>query len=208
VPANHGDQKRREKKKRKAEAARRERRERPSSLGISEAAIVREAAALPPGPTFISADYAVLEEPPRLVTILFTRTSPVRIVVPTIVLVDRTCLGVKNAFIAKPLREREVSLLVQELGRAHDGGMTSCELLVAQSIVFHALDYAATLGFAPHRDFPELLVGPRPDVLLDTPFARRERPFYTPGPDDAREAVIAQLDARVGSGNYQLFASG
>ncbi len=37
--------------------------------------------------------------------------------------------------------------------------MVPCELAVAQSIVYNALDYAASLGFEPHPDFPEPLFG-------------------------------------------------
>jgi hypothetical protein len=142
------------------------------------------------------------------VTVLFTRRSPLQIVVPMIVLVDRTCLGVKNAFIAKPMRERDLPLLLEQLSKAHEGGMTSCELLVAQSIVFHAIDYAASLGFAPHRDFAEVLVGPRPAELLDTPLSRPPRPIYVSGPNDSVGAVLARLEARAGAGKFDFIVGG
>jgi hypothetical protein len=204
MPSNHGAQKRREKKNRRAEAAKREHRAGRSIFDLNAAAILRHAATLPTGPSFITADWQVTAHPPRLVTIVVTRRSPAEIVIPTVVLVDRTCLGVKNAFVAKPLPERDISVFVGRVGAAHDGGTVPCDLLVAQSVVFNAIDYARSLGFAPHRDFPEALVGPRPVALLDTPLSRPERPFYMSGPRDPVKAVLTQLEARVGAGNFDF----
>ncbi len=127
--------------------------------------------------------------------------------VPSIALVDRTCLGVKNAFVAKPIAEVELPAMLAQMGSTHPGGMVPCDWLVAQSVVLHAVDYARSLGFAPHRDFPEPLFGPRPEALLDTPLAHPARPFYVSGPDDAVARVIAQLDAAVGPGNYDVGVS-
>jgi hypothetical protein len=38
-----------------------------------------------------------------------------------------------------------------------------------------------------------LLIGPRPEVLLETPWSRRERPLYISGPDDDVFRIVAQL---------------
>jgi hypothetical protein len=208
MPANHGDQKRREKRKRKADAAKREPQRRPSIFELSPAAILRHAAELPMGPSFISADWQVIAGPPRLVMVVLTRRSPAEIVVPMVVLVDRTCLGVKNAMVAKPTAERDLPSFVERVGAAHEDGMQACDLLVAQSVVFHAIDYAHSLGFAPHRDFSGALLGPRPAVLLDTPLSRPERPFYMSGPRDPVAAVLAQLERHVGAGNFHFTVGG
>ncbi len=208
MPASHGQQKKREKQKKKREAARNDRVSRPQLPALGPQAIIRQAALLPVGPSFISADWQVADAAlPRLVTVLVTRKAPGRIVVPAIALVDRTCLGVKNAFVAKPISELELPALVGQVGAAHEVGMVPCDFLTAQSVVFHAVDYARSLGFAPNRDFPEPLFGPRPETLLDTPLARPARPVYVPGPDDVTARVIAQLDAAVGRGNYDVVVS-
>jgi hypothetical protein len=81
--------------------------------------------------------------------------------------------------------------------------MEDCEPLLAQSIVFHAVDYAAKLGFAPNQDFHEPLVGPRPVELLATPWASSERPLYIPGPDDNVARILHQLESAVGE-DFQL----
>jgi hypothetical protein len=202
MPSSHGKQKQAAKQKKKRELARRSVMKRtPDSL--AKAALLRQAATLPMGPTYISADWRIdSTDPPRLVSILITRRAPGGVLMPGIALVDRTCLGVKNGFVAEPISAIDVPNLVAQLGQAHEGGMVPCDPLVAQSIVYHAIDHARSLGFEPHRDFPEPLFGPRPAALLDTPLAHPERPVYVPGPDDNVERVLARLDAAVGSGNY------
>jgi hypothetical protein len=209
MPASHGQQKQREKQKKKREAAKRAHVSRPQLPALGPQAIIKQAALLPVGPTFISADWRDTDVAlPRLVTILATRKAPGHIVVPSIVLIDRTCLGVKNAFVAKPISELELPAMASQIGAAHEGGMIEIDWLTAQSIVFHAVDYARSLGFAPNRDFPEPLFGPRPETLRDTPLARPARPVYVSGPDDAVARVIQQLDAAVGPGNYDVVAAG
>jgi len=205
MPASHGKQKQREKQKKKREAARRKQAARPNLLDVGQAAIVREAALLPVGPCFISSDWRDADRArPRLVSVVVTRKAPGRFVVPSLALVDRTCLGVKDAFVARPMPEIELLAFVASVGEAHGVGMEPCELLVAQSVVFHAVDYARSLGFEPHRDFPEPIFGPRPAALLDTPIARPEKPFFVPGPDDDVPRILAHLEGKLGAGNFDF----
>ena len=209
MPASHGQQKQREKQKKKRDAATHPRPPRLTGLDLSPANILRQAALLPLGPCFISADWRDGDlARPRLVSVIDTRKAPGNIVVPGIALVDRTCLGVKNGFVAKPMRESELDPFITQLGAAHEVGMERCEPLVAQSVVFHAVDYARSLGFAPHRDFPEPLFGPRPEALLDTPLARPERAVFLAGPDDDVGRILAHLDAKVGRDGYTFMVLG
>jgi hypothetical protein len=76
----------------------------------------------------------------------------------------------------------------------------SCTRHRRPAVIFHALDYAASLGFAPHRDFVVALVGTRPETLVDTPLARPERPIFVPGPDDDVARIVRVLTAKVGTG--------
>ncbi len=204
MPAKPGQQKKHEKHKKKRQAVVRQHPTRHPQLDLSPAAILRQAALLPPGPSFISGDWKVADEAqPRLVSVVITRQAPAGMLIPALMLVDRTCLGVKNAFVAKPMREAELESFLAQVGQAHEIGMVACNLLVAQSVVLHAVDYARSLGFSPHRDFPEPLFTPRPAELLDTPLARPARPVYVSGPDDPIARIVARLDAAVGSGNYE-----
>jgi hypothetical protein len=206
MPSSHGKQKQAAKHKKKRELARRSVVKRtPDS--VTKAAMLRQAAMLPPGPTYISADFRETD-PPRLVSVLATRRAPGGVLLPGIALVDRTCFGVKNGFVAEPIGVLDLSDLVAQMGQAHEGGMVPCELLVAQSVVYHAIDYARSLGFEPHGDFPEPLFGPRPEVLIDTPLAHPTRPVYISGPDDNVKRVIDRLEAAVGQGNFDAVVMG
>ena len=204
MPASPGKQKQREKQKKKRDLAKRRNAARPGP-SFTQASILRQAAQLPHGQAYVSADFTDERmDPPRLVSVVGTRKAPGGIVLPALALVDRTCLGVKNAFVAEPVLEYHFRSFLAEVGRAHEGGMVPCELLVAQSIVFHALDYAASLGFEPHPDFPEPLFGPRPAELLETPLAHPARPFWVRGPDADVEEILETLDESVGEGNYSV----
>ncbi|MCK6590109.1 MAG: hypothetical protein L6Q76_21270 [Polyangiaceae bacterium] len=129
---------------------------------------------------------------------MVTRRAPGGALIPAIALVDRTCLGVKNGFVGRPGNTLDLMGYLDTLGRTH-GGMEECDLLVAQSVLYHAIDFAHSLGFAPHHDFPEPLFGPRPEELLDTPYARPSRPIYASGPDDDAIKIIRQLRWAVGT---------
>jgi hypothetical protein len=208
MPASHGKQKQREKQKKKREAAKKKHATRPSIADRGLSWILREAAKLPVGRCFISADFADEDlDRPRLVSVLVSRDAPGGIVIPALALIDRTCLGVKNAFVGEPFLAAELDRFAASVGEAHEVGMMQCDFLLAQSVVYHAIDYARRLGFEPHKDFPEPVFGPRPERLLETPLANRARPFYLAGPDDNVERVLAQLDRAVGPGNYDTLVS-
>src|SRR5258706_7798586 len=80
--------------------------------------------------------------------------------------------------------------------------MEGCDVLLAQSLTFNAVDYARELGFSPNADFHESLLGPRPEVLLATPWSRPEKPIYVSGPDDDALRIMAQLQRATG-GNFE-----
>ena len=161
------------------------------------------ASGLPFGPAWVSAALHGDNELPLLVKVVVTRRLAGGVLLPHVALVDRTCLGIKNAFVMKPAGEAEVAQRVASMGRDGDP-LKQCEPLLAQSVVFHALDYARSLGFGPHPDFEQALFGPRPELLLDTPLARPSRPFFASGPDDDVDAVLRRLDGTVGPDNYEF----
>lgn len=74
--------------------------------------------------------------------------------------------------------------------------MVPCEVAVAQSIVFHALEFAYKLGFEPHRDFQPSMFAPRPAELLETAGCRPERPDYRPRQGDEIAPVVLPADQR------------
>jgi hypothetical protein len=153
--------------------------------------LLRTAASAPFGPCWVSEGWDNLSHP-ELVSVVVTRQLSESRYLPIVVLVDRTCLGVKDAYDRGVCTAREVEAFVDEISDLH-GGMHPCEPLVAQSIVFHAIDYAAKLGFELTADFPAALFGSRPDQLLDTPWHAPAKPQYIAGPHDDVSDVLHKL---------------
>jgi hypothetical protein len=165
-----------------------------------EALLARAGARAEFGPCFVSAGW---DDPaaPRLVSLVVTRRLGLDELLPHTLLLDRTCLGIKNAMLSSPMTEDDLADFVDKVGSLH-GGMEECDVLLAQSLTFNALDYARGLGFSPNADFHEALLGPRPDVLLKTPWCHPERPIYISGPDDDALRIVAQLGHATG-GNFE-----
>ena len=174
------------------------------SIRPTAAEMLRAAAGRPLGPAFVSDSWDDDDSAlPRLVSVVVTRKVPGQLLIGALVLLDRTCLGVKNAILFPPQTELELEQRMEHYG-ATIGSLRRVEPVIAQSAVYHGLDYARALGFAPHPDFPEAIFGPRPEVLVDTPLARRERPHYVPGPDDNQAEVLLKLTAARGSEGFDV----
>jgi len=191
-----------EKKKKKREAAKKKARAAASRRPDRTQLLVGAAARGPFGPCAVSNGWDD-EAEPALVTAVVTRRLPDGDLVAGVALVDRTCLGVKEAFPTDKIADEELDDLLDQVGAVH-GGMTRCEPLVAQSIVYHAIDYADRLGFPPARDFPEALFGPRPAELTATPWHAAQRPAYVAGPDDDVVGILERLEAAVGAGGFDF----
>jgi hypothetical protein len=174
------------------------------ALPTSLKALIARAVTAPFGPCWVSTSLGgeLDEEIPPLITVIVSRRVG-GLLLPCITMVDRTCLGIKNAFTGALQTEFDLERLVEDLG-ARGGPLAPAELLLAQSIVFHALDYAGSLGFEPNRDFVVGLIGERPAVLLETPLCRPERPVFVAGPYDDVDGITARLAARVGPNGYDL----
>jgi hypothetical protein len=199
VPSHRGHKKKLEKKKKQRLAVQRD--ARAATAAPTQKAIERLAAASPFGPAFMSAGWRSAEEKdPALVSLILSRALSDGTFVVEMCLVDRTCLGIKNAYVTPPISRAALEDMVDRLQEAHAEGVDEVSPLEAQSVIFHALDYAASLGFAPHRDFVAALVGTRPEILVDTPLARPERPIFVPGPDDDVARIVGVLTAKVGTG--------
>src|SRR5688572_2141527 len=110
MSSNRAHQKQLAKKKKKRELARQHTGSSASmATPTSSSAILRLAPTLPFGPAFMSVSWQTAdEERGGLVSVVITRAMPDGRYLPAIVLVDRTCLGVKNAFTARPLTRLEL----------------------------------------------------------------------------------------------------
>lgn len=183
-------------KRKKREVAKKRSRLEAARRPSEEQLWLRAGAQAPFGPCFISSGW---DDPgtPELVSLVVTRALERGDLLAHVLLLDRTCLGVKNAMLLPPMADDELTELVEQVGLPH-GGMEDCDALFAQSMVFHAVEYAAKLGFAPNSDFHEALLGPRPPELIATPWSSLDRPLYVPGPDDNVALVVHQLRKAVG----------
>lgn len=117
----------------------------------------------------------------------------------SLVLVDRTCLGIKSAckpeiYSAEQLRNRLA--ILDDVHR-----MKQVQPDEALFVIHHAVAYAKNLGFDPHRNFRSEIFEPRPAPLLDTPHANDAKPFYLSVPNDV-DYILHQLDEQVRRDNY------
>jgi hypothetical protein len=194
-------QRKREQKKKKRDLAKKKARAALERRPDPEERLLRAAARSPFGPCYINTGWQLEEELPGLVSVVVTRRLPDGDLVPGVALVDRTCLGIKSAHARDKVTDDEFQDLIADMDAAQ-GGMEPCEPLVAQSVVYHAADYARRLGFTPDPDFPELLFGPRPAELVDTPLRDAARPIYVRGPRDDVQGIVSQLVTAVGADGF------
>lgn len=168
--------------------------------------LLRLASSAPFGPCWVgtSLDERASDGLPQLVTVVVTRRVRGRLL-GEVVLVDRTCLGLKNANLLPRWPELELRDYVHDV-LEQLGELRECSPLEAQSVVLHALAYARSLGFSPHPDFEPALFEPWPESLQETPLAHPARPSYISGPHDDVELIVERLERAVGSGNYDLMA--
>jgi hypothetical protein len=174
-----------------------------NAVPASRAGLLRLATEAPWGPVWITSNVEDdIEAAPRLVSVVTTRRLRGGLLLPLVSLVDRTCLGVKNAFMSEPMRMHELEEMVAKFSDS-GGPLERCEPLLALSVIWNAIDYARALGFEPNEDFEPTLV-PRPTELLQTPLAAVARPHFISGPDDDVYAVVGQLMRAVGIGNFDV----
>jgi hypothetical protein len=200
--ADRKRQKKLEKARKKRELSKKEARKLEAKYQGSS--LVRTAATAPFGPCWVGValDEPEAEGPPPLVSVVVSRRVRGQLV-GIFALVDRTCLGVKDAYRLPLQTEQALREFVDDVLRPI-GKLRECEPAEAQAVVFHAVDYAASLGFDYHPDFEPALFGPRPESLRETPLAHPARPVYISGPNDDVDEILEQLDRVVGPQNYDF----
>lgn len=156
---------------------------------------------LPYGPCFMNVEWREEGESRSLVSVVVTRLLLDGRILASLVLVDRTCLGIKNAYKPEIYTVDQLSDRLVILDDVHR--MEQVESAEALSVIHHAVAYAKNLGFDPHGDFRSEIFEPRPAPLLDTPHANDAKPYYFSGPDDNVEYILRQLDERLGRDNYE-----
>lgn len=201
MSTHRAHQKRLEKKKRDRELAKRHARVRAqeASFPTSATGMARRAEKCPFGLALMSPAWREDEGAsavPSLVHVVVTRALPSGDVALAAILVDRTCLGVKDAMVRGPLGPADVRRVLDRLAGPHGAPLEEVSVREAQSVVLHALAFARSLGFDPHPDFASarIVLGVPETPLLDTPLCRPSRPVYVDGPRDDVARITAQLE--------------
>ena len=118
-------------------------------------------------------------------------------------LVDIWCLGVKDASGPRKVAVEDYKDFIDYAYQPFEGGPVEIPLELAQAIVFGGAEYAAHLGFQPHRDFEKarpLLGEWSGQPALN--FGRNGKPFYFVGPYDNPNKILKTLRETVGEGNF------
>ncbi|MER6942855.1 helix-turn-helix domain-containing protein [Nonomuraea sp. NPDC000554] len=112
-------------------------------------------------------------------------------------LADVYCLGVKNTIGPDVLDERQLRAF-RDYFFGDYAGWQEAPIELARDIVFGSADYAQTLGFEPHEDFPPVsdLLGKWEGDSAIT-FGRDGRPFFVAGPNDDPGKVIRILQRKL-----------
>ena len=200
-------QKKRERHAAKRKAKRRSGRARLVPMGRK--AILRRAARWPVLGCWVNKDWRDTGE---LNQVVVARRDPYTgEVVAGVVLVDRACLGAKNAFVANfEIAAEFRKELLGHIRQAQE--LIEIELNLAAAIIKAGIDYAAQFGFRPHADYREaaiLLGDADPDAVTEeiAVGGPEGKPLYKSGPYDNPEKIVAQLLRKVGpDGFHYLYA--
>jgi hypothetical protein len=121
-------------------------------------------------------------------------------------LLDTGCLGVKDAFLTVSSPCDYQSLVDRFRGGGH---LVPVEPEYARKLVEDAAQYAAKLGFEPHKDYrkAKVIFGAIDTRLCNTrfQFGKDGKPFYCSGPSDSparRQQILDILTKRCGPGGF------
>jgi len=142
-----------------------------------------------------------------LATVLIIRRSPFEELFYGVYLIDIFCLGLKNTYSNFNFFASEASMLVDSVFRNQTP--IPCSPALAHEIIYGGIDYAARLGFKPHKDFSSSrhILEPRetypPSGQVE--FGKDGKPFYIAGPKDNVQKIVRQLGLVVGEENFHFF---
>jgi hypothetical protein len=176
-------------------------------LSSAGANAVRKAASWPVHEVYLSREWP---NPAQLTQILISRRGPAGQIVAGVFLVDRACLGVKNAFARGFASATDYRLDLRD----HFGDLDELvpgDANLAAKILREAIAYARNLGFEPHPDYylpSVLLADARPDawpgeIRVGGP---NGKPLYVSGPSDNVPRILAVLNRKLGAGGFEFLA--
>jgi hypothetical protein len=139
--------------------------------------------------------------------VLFSRAMPDGSVAVAMFLVDRFCLGVKNALAKIVGRFTYESEFTHQM--RSQSPIRTVSPATARKLVEQAVAYAHDLGFHPHRDYQKAkFIFGDVDAAASTEefeFGKDGRPFFIAGPDDTPERcrqIVATIAKTQGPGEF------
>ena len=139
-------------------------------------------------------------------TAIIARSDPDGELVVGMFLVDLYCLGVKDAALRK---------MSHDTHRKMQEGVAEAEVLedikpcCLKTLVLQSVDYAASLGIAPHRDYKKaaLMLADIDSTECATKyeFGREGKPFYVSGPNETparMRQITEKLRRHLGEGGF------
>lgn len=126
-------------------------------------------------------------------------------------IVDRYCLGVKDAFLNCNFDQEQIDLIIEKMWGNGEVEESSPEYF--HNLIYAAIDFAEENGFKPHKDFKmaEYVLDPE---LIDDGIDEIEvggedgKPHFISGPYDEVDKIIATLNRNIGKGNYIYMVAG
>ena len=154
----------------------------------------------------ISDDY----ENKGLTQCLLIRKQPGGKYMVALLLIDRYCLGIKNAMANCNLEDDELDEIIER--SSINSGMEIVDSNYFHNMVYASLDYAQENGFEPHKDFAlaekvldEQLIDDGIDAIE---MGENGKPMFVSGPYDDYNRIINTLNKNVGEGNYVVIKMG
>jgi hypothetical protein len=180
------------------------------NLSISKSVAIQEARTYPLLECLISSSWR--DDNPGLVQIIIARQNPdTSAIYSGVYLVDKLCLGLKNTMVnTSSSVERYRRDVVERISSRMQ--MVSCDLELAQQMIYASIEYAAQFGFVPQRDFNQSqhLLTPRGELPepYKIDFGRDGKPLYISGPNDNPQQIVKQLQMTAGEGNFNFVMMG
>lgn len=151
---------------------------------------------------WISADW---RDPEQLTQILAMRRGPHGHVAIGVILIDRMCLGVKNAF-GRVTTEFEYKEVLNKIEEAQ-GAISADPNLVAK-IIRESVAYASALGFRPNKDLGQALIvlgKADPDscnIEIEMGGPDEGKPHFVAGPYDNTDKIMKTLTKKLGPDGF------
>lgn len=121
-------------------------------------------------------------------------------------MIDRYCLGVKNAFSNCNFDSKQIEELKEKM--LNVGEIQTVDPVYFHNLVYAAVDFAAEIGFEPPKDFALAEKILDPDLIDDgidkIEVGKDGKPLFINGPYDSVDTIIATLNRNLGEGNYEI----